>query len=154
MFDLRSILTCLAIASLLVSDVVVVVHSASCSQGMRSPESAAGQLNSGQLTAGQLTAGQSSPAQRGGESKVCGCRQHCTAATSNATENSLPATPAHDSDECTICRGALLCRFAVICDAVLPPAFEELADWVTVTTTPPSLGHEFSSALSERGPPA
>jgi len=149
MLHLRSILTYLAIASLLVSDVVVMVHSASCSPSMGSLASA-----TGVLTAGQLTARQSSPAQRGGESKVCGCRHHCTAAPSGATENSLPATPAHDSDECTICRGALLCRFAVICDAVLPPAFEELAEWVTVTTAPPSLGHEFSSALSERGPPA
>lgn len=138
MHHLRTILTCLAIASLLVSDAVVAVHSASCSG--ESQAASAAQPDSGLQS--------------------CTCHRHaCSSqAVENASsvagnESSTPA-PEHDCDQCTICRGALVCRFAVVCEAVLPPAFEGLEDWVTDSVVTLSLGREFSTALSERGPPA
>lgn len=132
----RTILTCLAIASLLVSDVVVAVHSASCSQLTQSASSELLQPSD----------------QRTSDQKTCSCHKHGCTSTEATHEGSTPA-PEHDCDQCTICRGALVSRFAVICDTVLPPAFEALEDWVTVAAVTLSLGQEFSSALSERGPP-
>ena len=132
MQQFRAILTCLAIASLLVSDVVVAVHSASCSQVTQ-----AASLQSPQLIA----------------PRTCSCHNHGCTSQEVSDESATPA-PEHDCDQCTICRGALVCRFAVVCDTVLPPAFEALEDWVTVAAVTLPLGQEFSSALSERGPPA
>ena len=127
----RAILTCIAIASLLVSDVVVAVHSASCSQVTQAASSETPQL---------------------GATRTCSCHNHGCTSQEATDEGSTPA-PEHDCDQCTICRGALVSRFAVICDTVLPPAFEALEDWVTVAAVTLSLGQEFSFALSERGPP-
>lgn len=129
---LYSLVNCLAIASLLVSDVVVAVHSASCSHG------------SSFQVSGELA----------GTGKGCCCHHHCSQSQAANAQDTQPAEPEHDSDQCTICRGALLSRFAVVCEVVLPPNFEGLADWGTVTEVTVVLGHEFSSALSERGPPA
>jgi hypothetical protein len=130
MNKLRSILTCLAIASLLVSDVVIAVHSASCSHGsVSSNEEASGRSNH------------------------CCFHRHCVQHAGAETDDSRPVPPEHDSDQCSICRGALLSRFAVVCDVVLPPTFKGLANEVVVTEVTCSFRHEFSTALSERGPP-
>jgi hypothetical protein len=133
---MRSVLTCLAIASLLVSDVIIAVHSASCSHGAASAGAA------------------SAVEQTEGNAKHCCLHHHCSRAVAAQTENSQPVAPAHDSDECTICRGALICRFAVVCSAALPPPLENSATPVVVTEVTLVLDHEFFSALSERGPPA
>ena len=147
MHSLRSILTCLTIASLLVSDVVVAVHSARCSHGVMTAESAS-----------------SSDGEQANEAKRCCCSHHCGRASSvdaQGSDYSLPggqrdggSEHEHDSDQCTICRGALICRFAVLVQAVLPPAFDELEDSVASSVVTVSPSREFSSALSERGPPA
>lgn len=138
MLYLRTILTCLAIASLLVSDAVIAVHSANCSP----VASCSPATQSSETSATDV-----------GNPRSCSCHSHACTQKPAEGESSLPA-PAHDCDRCTICRGALICRFAVVCDAVLPPAFEVLADWVTDSVVTLSLGQEFSSALSQRGPPA
>ena len=149
MNSLRSILTYLAIASLLVSDAVVAVHSASCSHG-------ASTVCSASLSGGE----------QAGSAKHCCCSHHGSSdhgssdhGSSRGDEGDTSSVSPekqneHDSDQCTICRGALICRFAVVCDVTLPPTFEGLPNWVTVTEATVALGHEFSSALSERGPPA
>jgi hypothetical protein len=138
---LRSILTGLAIASLLMSDAVVAVHSAGCSQATSSASfsDSSGDAKQPRHCCGHQHCAQQSQAAAGGTSQ---------------DHSSDPVAPTHDCDQCTICRGALVCRFAVVCDAVLPPAFEGLEDWVTVDAATLSLGQEFTSAFSERGPPA
>jgi hypothetical protein len=132
---LRSILTCLAIASLLVSDVVIAVHSASCSHGAVSQVEDVGQV-------------------KGPSGKHCCSHHHCGQHADAQSDGSQPSAPEHDSDQCTICRGALVCRFAVLCDAVLPPSIEGLVNLVADNEVTLALAPEFSSALSERGPPA
>lgn len=137
MNHLRSILTCLAIASLLVSDVVIAVHSASCSHGSVSQVE-------------EVVKGTS----KDPSAKHCCFHHHCGQHSDVQSDGSQPAAPEHDSDQCTICRGALVCRFAVLCDTVLPPSIEGPVNRVADTEVTLALAPEFSSALSERGPPA
>jgi len=128
---LRTTSICLAIASLLVSDVVIAVHSASC--GHTSVSSTQQVPASGKHTC---------------------CHHHSDIQDSANPDDSTPAAPEHDSDHCVICWRALICRFAVVCDVVLPPTLNDLGHSVALTEAYLALGHEFSSALSERGPPA
>lgn len=128
---LRTTLICLAIASLLVSDVVIEVHSLSCEH--ISVSSTSHVVGSGTHTC---------------------CHDHSENRENSNPDDSAPATPEHDSDQCTICRGALVCRFAVVCEVVLPPTIQDLGHDVAVAEAYLALRHEFSSALSVRGPPA
>lgn len=155
MNTLRSIVTCLAIASLLVSDVVVAVHRVSCSHGAlaaRSASHSGGEQANAALHCCCLHHGGPLGNDNQAASKQVSSEQALTHAD-GANSVSPDKQNEHDSDQCTICRGALICRFALICDVAMPLTSDLLPSWVTPPEVTMALGHQSSSALSQRGPP-
>ena len=158
MSRISRLLPIVCIMALLASDLMAVRHAASCC-GL--PAAGSGLLR--ETIQGEVNHGEASSHDRAG----CCHASHCFAASKARWQgqNHLPhehpasgqpagdETPAHDSDDCSLCRWLTTARsdspLLAVAEAVEPqPLVSELA--IESATHPAGL---FLSSLSRRGPP-
>jgi hypothetical protein len=158
MSRISRLLPIVCIMALLASDLMAVRHAASCC-GL--PAAGSGLLR--ETIHGEVNHGEASSHDRAG----CCHASHCFAASKARWQgqNHLPhehpasgqpagdETPAHDSDDCSLCRWLTTARsdspLLAVAEAVEPqPLVSELA--IESATHPAGL---FLSSLSRRGPP-